>query len=306
MLQYCCKKTNSINVSGQQSECTRKVLRAYNFLKKWGGGGSSQTQLGAWLWGFAYSASIHLVTMYPSPHPLKYLHHWFVARITILYSRPNWSTSGRAWASPEYKSNNILAKTAVPIYVCVYVCMYVAVRRPMTHARMFNTAGKYRRFIAIYTNTLKYIFSLEPRPLHLQRMHTRKKYVLTSQHTCISLRTSSNLSWQAIECKPYMCSSTVSCAVLCWQCLPELSIIYCSITDPVTVDLYILEQRVIQFQPLQVLLLVGCTDTCSVPCSTASSLASLEPSGFDMEALWERYIQESDLEQMDVSVFVCV
>ena len=45
---------------------------------------------------------------------------------------------------------------------------------------------------------------------------------------------------------------------------------------------------------LQAPLLVECTDTCSAPCSIASSLASLEPSGVETEALGELYTQESD------------
>ena len=45
---------------------------------------------------------------------------------------------------------------------------------------------------------------------------------------------------------------------------------------------------------IQAPLLVECTGTYSAPCSIASSLASLEPSAFEMEALGEEYTQKSD------------
>ena len=70
----------------------------------------------------------------------------------------------------------------------------------------------------------------------------------------------------------------------------------CSITEPV-INFCILVQWVVWFQPLQnckVPLLVECIGACSYFCSTASSLASLEPSLFETEALVKGYTQVSD------------
>ena len=50
--------------------------------------------------------------------------------------------------SPEYKSN-IMAKTGVPIYVCMYVCMYVSMYVAIRHPYAYYACTYYSQYYSL-------------------------------------------------------------------------------------------------------------------------------------------------------------